>query len=112
MSIRNLLITTDNHANAKRTLLVPADCDTSTNMNASPKRLALIAPPSSRTKGDCDTEDQASSAIQASSFTVSKPASEMTGPSSTRRKRLGNHRDEGSLQERQPPGKRRMRVTF
>lgn len=118
MSIGNLLID-DNYTHATKRTLVPDNSDTSTYNANIPKRLATLASPSSRiTNGDCgDTEYQASSAIipASNSTPVSKPASEMTGrPStSTRRKRLGNHYDEGSLlQEGQPLGKRRMRVTF
>lgn len=106
MSIGNLL-NADNYTNTKRTLA--PDCDTITN-NANPKRLALAR--SSSTNGDCDT-DQSSSGILTSPITctMSKPSPEMTGPS-TRKKRLGIHGGEGSPQEGQPLGKRRMRATF
>lgn len=106
MSIGNLL-NADKVTNAKRTLA--PDCDASTS-NANPRRLALA--PSSSTNRDCDT-GQSSSGIFARSITctVSKPSPEMTG-SSTRKKRLGIHGEEGSPQEGQPLGKRRMRGTF
>lgn len=118
MSIGNLLID-GKYTHATKRTFVPDNYDTSTYHADTPKKLATFAPSSSRiTNGDCgDSEARTSSAIilASNSTAVSKPASEMTGqPStSTRRKRLGNHCDEGSLlQEGQPLGKRRMRVTF